>query len=126
MTTSQLGHVELASHRIELARGLFARSASVFQAIGNPICLSWCVEGIAALAAADGRFDLAAQLCAAREAILARLSSTLPSFSPTAHATTVNSVHAALGPEGLAAAEASAKDRPLPTLISQALSAPGR
>jgi hypothetical protein len=58
---TQLGHAELAAGRIEAARILFTEGAEVFQAIGNPLYLTWCLEGLAGIAVADQRWELAAQ-----------------------------------------------------------------
>lgn len=109
ISTTQLGHLALGEHRLEPARAHFSESARTFQEIGNPIYLSWCVEGLAAIALADGRTDIAAKLCAAREALLERLGSRLPPMVPEAHAKT------------LAAAGKSATVEPLPDLIVQSL-----
>jgi tetratricopeptide (TPR) repeat protein len=109
ISTTQLGHLELGEHRLDPARAYFSESARIFQEIGNPIYLSWCVEGLAAVAVADGRTEIAAKLCAAREALLERLGSRLPPMVPDAYAKT------------LAAAGKSATVEPLPDLIVQSL-----
>jgi len=51
-----------------------AEAANIFDAIGDTVYLSWCLEGFAGIAAADDRLGLAAQLCGAREALLERHS----------------------------------------------------
>jgi tetratricopeptide (TPR) repeat protein len=109
ISTTQLGHLALGEHRLEPARAHFSESARIFQEIGNPIYLSWCIEGLAAIAVADGRINIAAKLCAAREALLERLGSRLPPMVPDAYAKT------------LAAAGKSATVEPLPDLIVQSL-----
>ncbi len=109
ISTTQIGHLELREHRLEPARAYFSESARIFHDIGNPIYLSWCVEGLAAIAVADGRIDIAAKLCAAREALLERLGSRLPPMVPDAYAKTV------------AAAGKSATVEPLPDLIAQSV-----
>src|SRR5581483_487081 len=78
MATVLLGHIELAAGRIEEARAYLAESAGIFQSIGNAIYVSWCLEGLAGLALADGRTELAGKLCGARQAFLDRLASQLP------------------------------------------------
>ncbi|KAA9159325.1 helix-turn-helix domain-containing protein [Amycolatopsis acidicola] len=78
MSTTLLGHVELAGGRLGEARELLAESRVLFERIGNPMYLSWCLEGLAALAIADGEWARAASLCAQREELLARLDARLP------------------------------------------------
>lgn len=82
MSTTQLGHVELADGRIERARSLFAESRVLFGRIGNPMYLSWCLEGLAGIALADGDEGLVAELCAERDELLARLDARLPPMNP--------------------------------------------
>ncbi|WP_327582237.1 helix-turn-helix domain-containing protein [Nonomuraea sp. NBC_00507] len=116
MSTNQLGHAELALGRIGQAHALFAESAAVFQAIGNPIYLSWCLEGLAGVAADRGRHELAAQLCAAREALLDRLGSRMPPMHPAGHARTLDAIRAALGADSVAAGSS----QPISELIRSA------
>ncbi|MDP4506983.1 ATP-binding protein [Nonomuraea turcica] len=116
MSTNQLGHAELALGRIGQAHALFAESAAVFQAIGNPIYLSWCLEGLAGVAADRGRHDLAAQLCAAREALLDRLGSRMPPMHPAGHTHTLDAIRAALGADSVAAGSS----QPISELIRSA------
>ncbi|MGI5130230.1 ATP-binding protein [Pseudonocardia sp. CA-107938] len=82
MSTTQLGHVELADGRIDRARELFTQSRDLFDEIGNPMYLSWCLEGLAGVALAEGALERATQLCAARDELLARLEVRLPPMNP--------------------------------------------
>ncbi|HEY3472669.1 MAG TPA: hypothetical protein VGL47_46560, partial [Amycolatopsis sp.] len=82
MSTTQLGHVELADGRIERARSLFAESRVLFGRIGNPMYLSWCLEGLAGIALADGDEGVVAEVCAERDELLARLDARLPPMNP--------------------------------------------
>lgn len=120
MSTTQLGHVELAAGRIDVARALFAESAGVFQAIGNPLYLAWCLEGLAGIAVADKRWTRAAQLCAAREALLAKIAGDLQPMNPPGHEHTLATVDRELGATGIAVARNSAQDVPLAELIAAA------
>jgi predicted ATPase/DNA-binding XRE family transcriptional regulator len=118
MSTTQLGHVELADGRPERARPLFLEAANLFQAIGNPMYLSWCLEGLAGVAVTDGRMRLAAQLCAARDDVLARTAARLPPMNPPGYQHIVSTLDNALGADP-AAADESTQDRPLATLLEE-------
>lgn len=106
----------------ERAQQALAESAAVFQAIGNPLYLSWCLEGLAGVAAARGRCAIAARLCAARDALLTSLSATLPPAHPAGYRRTLAKIEHELGPGGVAAARESARGIPIDDLISAALS----
>jgi hypothetical protein len=73
MAATQLGHVELAAEQPGAAQDLFTESSQVFDAIGNPLYVAWCLEGVAGVAAAEGRWAEAAEACAAREVLLAEI-----------------------------------------------------
>lgn len=120
MSTTHLGHVELAAGRIDAARALFAESAAVFQAIDNPLYLAWCLEGLAGIAVADKRWTRAAQLCAARETLLAKIAGDLQPMNPPGHEHTLATVDRELGATGIAVARNSAQDVPLAELIAAA------
>jgi predicted ATPase/DNA-binding XRE family transcriptional regulator len=85
MAATQLGHVELAAGRPDIAQDLFTESSQVFDAIGNPLYVAWCLEGVAGVAAAEGRWGEAAEACAAREVLLAEIGQTLPYLHPAAY-----------------------------------------
>lgn len=108
MALVMLGHIELAAQQIQAAQPYLAEAADIFDTIGNAIYLSWCLEGLAAVAVADDRLDLAAQLNGARDTLLKRLESHLPPCNPPAFAQT------------LATAGTTAPQAPLAELIKQA------
>jgi len=118
MALTQLGHAELAAGRIEAARILFTEGAEVFQAIGNPLYLAWCLEGLAGIAVADQRWELAAQLDAARDNVLARIGAQLRPMHPAGYRQTLSAVDNALGATGIAAARKIAQDIPSRDLIA--------
>ncbi|NIH83288.1 helix-turn-helix domain-containing protein [Amycolatopsis granulosa] len=95
MSTTQLGHTELAAGRVGAARGLFEESRELFEHIGNPMYLSWCLEGLAAVAVAGGRLADAARLCAQRDDVAAGL----PPMNPEGHRATVAAVGRLARPE---------------------------
>jgi predicted ATPase/DNA-binding XRE family transcriptional regulator len=92
MAATQLGHVELAAGQPGAAQDLFTESSQVFDAIGNPLYVAWCLEGVAGVAAAEGRWAEAAEACAAREALLAEIGHTLPHLHPEAYQEILNSL----------------------------------
>ena len=88
MSTTQLGHAELAAGQADRARDLFEESQELFERIGNPMYLSWCLEGLAAVAVADGRLEAAARFCTQRD----ELGTGLPPMNPDSHRDTVAAV----------------------------------
>lgn len=112
MSTTLLGQLKLATGEIERAQALLLESADAFQIIGNPIYLSWCLEGLAGVAVSQRRFDLSAELCAARDALLARIAATLPPMHPNAYQQTIATMKSALGTTA-----GTARHRPLDELI---------
>jgi predicted ATPase/DNA-binding XRE family transcriptional regulator len=116
---TRLGHVALAADDVEAARGLFVEGAELFRAIGNPLYLPWCLEGLAGVAGAHERWDHAARLCRARDALLADLGSPLPPAHAAGYSRTLAGVRRALGDEVLAARDAP----PVEQAIADALAA---
>jgi ATP/maltotriose-dependent transcriptional regulator MalT len=102
-----LGHVALAAGAAERAEALCGESARLFAAIGNPLYLPWCVEGLAGVAAVRGDMARAAQLCGARDALWARLGGALPSAHAAGLARTLAAIRTALGEDACAAARAA-------------------
>ncbi|MFI6595377.1 ATP-binding protein [Nonomuraea sp. NPDC050536] len=125
MSATMLGHAELATGRAEAARTLFAEAAGLFLAIGNSIYLSWCLEGLAGVAAPADPV-LAAQLCQARDALLATLEAGLPAVHAAGYAHTLRTIEAALAPGGVAAAREAGLAVPLEQLIDSVVVRPER
>ena len=96
-------------------------SAGLFQSIGNPLYVSWCIEGLAGVAAAQSRYQQAARLCAARNALMSKIRSTLTPADPVRYAATVAAIEAALGDDGLATARAATMDQRIDDVITEAL-----
>lgn len=124
MSTTLLGQLRLTTGEIERARTLLLESADAFQIIGNPIYLSWCLEGLAGVAVAEQRFDLAAELCAAHDALLARIAAKLPPMHPSAYQQTISTMNTALGTADVTTA--TTQHRPLDELIATAGRKPRR
>jgi hypothetical protein len=114
-----LGHVELATGRVEPARQRFPESASVLRAIGNPLFLSWCLEGLAGVAVARGQCAVAARLCAARDDLLSTLSAALPPAHPDGYRRTLATIDSQLGSAGVTAARESVRGVPLEELMAE-------
>ncbi len=84
----------------------------MFRSIGNPLYLPWCLEGLAAVAAVEGRFAHAARLCGKRDALRARPGIGLPPADPPAYARLLESVRAALGQEAFDREQAAGRELP--------------
>ena len=82
MSLMLLGQVHLAGGAPEPARAVLAEAAALFRATGNMVYLPWCLEGLAALAAADGDFTQAALIAGARDALRAQTGIALPPVYP--------------------------------------------
>ncbi len=72
------GHLALAQQATGHAFELFAEATRLMLEFGNPLYLSWCAEGVMAIAADRRDWDRAARLCRVREAIIAKTGSLLP------------------------------------------------
>jgi hypothetical protein len=80
-------------------------------AIGNLMCVPWCLEGLACVAAARGDYAYAAELDGARERLCAQTGSRIPPVHPAAYARMVDSVRAAIGPIAFGAAQRQSADK---------------
>ena len=56
----------------------YQESLALFRTLGNPTYIAWSLEGVAALADAEQRYDRAARLCAAAATLRARAHTPLP------------------------------------------------
>jgi predicted ATPase/transcriptional regulator with XRE-family HTH domain len=97
MSLTLLGHVELAAGDQTRAAALFAECAPLFEAIGNPLYLSWCLEGFAGVAAARGMWALTARLSGARDALKECLGLGVPPADPAGYAQSLAASRDALG-----------------------------
>lgn len=121
MSLTLLAHVELAAGDVERVRDLLVGSAAVFGAIGNVLYLSWCLEGFAGLAAARERWELAARVCGARDALRSKLSSPLPAAHPAGYETTLTRVRAALSDEAFTVAHEAGRNLTSEQAIAESL-----
>ena len=97
MILALLGHVELVSGHLVIARERFSAAATLYAAIGNFLYLPWCLEGLAGIAVAENDVNDAAFLLGAREAMLDIVGRGLPPADPPGFANTLASVREALG-----------------------------
>ena len=104
MDRTVLGHVVLACGDPAEALALLTQAAGDFAAIGNPLYLSWCLEGLLAVAVAQGDHDRAARLEGARGSVHAHVGSAPTPLHGDAHARAVDAARSALGAEAFAAA----------------------
>jgi hypothetical protein len=89
--------------------------------LGNPLYVPWCLEGLAGVAPAQSRCQQAARLCAARNALMSQIRSTLTPADSVRYAETLAAIEAALGDDGFVAARAATKDQHIDDVITEAL-----
>ncbi|HYI25220.1 MAG TPA: helix-turn-helix domain-containing protein [Thermomicrobiales bacterium] len=76
------GHVDLATGDISHAATSFAKAVALMQSVGNPIYLTWCLEGFAGVAVYQEQWNVAARLEGARDAYHATLGIGIPPANP--------------------------------------------
>lgn len=118
-----LGHVELAAGDVRRAGRLFAESIQLFHTVGSMMYASWCLEGVAGVAAAHGLWEHAARLFGARSALLRKLDSYLPPTQPATFEGTVEATRVALGEESFAREHAAGEQLHPEQAITHALAA---
>jgi hypothetical protein len=82
------------------------------------VYLTWCLEGLAGVAAADLRFGRAAEIAGARDALRAQTGVLLPPVHPAGYEPMLALVRDRLGANGFTAAHARLAGRPPPELIA--------
>ena len=73
-----LGHVARQQQDYERAKVRYRESLALYQRLGNVTYTAWCLEGIAAVACAEGSYQHAARLCAAAAALRVAAQTPLP------------------------------------------------
>jgi tetratricopeptide (TPR) repeat protein len=66
-----LGHLARQQQNYEQAKVRYGESLALYHRLGNATYTAWCLEGIAAVAAAEQRYAHATRLCAAAAALRA-------------------------------------------------------
>ncbi len=118
MSLTILGHVELADSGFDRARAIFEESSALMLVIGNPMYMSWSLEGMAGVEVARGQYENAAIFCAARDAHLRRLESRLPPLNPAGHQETQAAIGRHLDDQAIATMADLAGRRSIEELIS--------
>lgn len=73
-----LGHVARQQLAYERAKVYYRESLGLYQRLGNVTYSAWCLEGVAAVACAEGSYQHAATLCAAAAALRSTAQTPLP------------------------------------------------
>ncbi len=73
-----LGHVARQQQDYERAKVRYRESLALYQRLGNVTYTAWCMEGIAAVACAEGSYQHATRLCAAAAALRVAAQTPLP------------------------------------------------
>ena len=120
MSLMLLGHLRLAEGDPDRAQAELIESAALFTSTGNVVYLTWCLEGLAGVAAAGRRFGRAAEIAGARDALRAQTGVLLPPVHPAAYEPMLEVVRDSLGEAAFAAAHTRLADRPPPELIAAA------
>src|SRR5579859_3465065 len=118
MVLTVSGHVELITGEVDRAEALLDESARLFLALDILLSLSWCFEGLAGVAVVRGEYERAARLVGARDGLLARLESPLPSAHPVAYGRMLQTTRTALGEEIFAKEWTIGAELPLDVVIA--------
>jgi predicted ATPase/DNA-binding XRE family transcriptional regulator len=73
-----LGHLARQEQDYERAKRRYRESLTLYQRLGNATYTAWCLEGIAAVACAEGRYQHATRLCAAAAVLRVAAQTPLP------------------------------------------------
>jgi len=73
-----LGHLARGQQDYERAKVRYGESLALYHRLGNATYTAWCLEGIAAVACAEGRNARATRLCAAAAALRSTAQTPLP------------------------------------------------
>ena len=120
MSLMLLGHLRLVEGNPDRARAELIESATLFTSTGNVVYLTWCLEGLAGVAAAGHRFDRAAEIADARDTLRAQTGVLLPPVHPAGYQPMLEVVRDSLGEAGFAAAHTRLAGLLPPELIAAA------
>jgi predicted ATPase/DNA-binding XRE family transcriptional regulator len=73
-----LGHLARQQQDYERAKVRYRESLALYHRLGNATYIAWCLEGIAAVACAEVRYERATRLCAAAAALRVTAHTPLP------------------------------------------------
>jgi tetratricopeptide (TPR) repeat protein len=75
---TMLGHLARQQQDYERAKVRYRESLALYHRLGNATYTAWCLEGIAAVACAEGRYQHATRLCAVAAALRVAAQTPLP------------------------------------------------
>ena len=75
---TMLGHLARQRHDYERAKVRYRESLALYHRLGNATYTAWCLEGIAAVACAEGSYQQAARLCAVAAVLRVGAQTPLP------------------------------------------------
>ena len=121
VTETLLGLLEFARSQYHEARGHYRQALALFRRMGSDVHLAWCLEGVAALDAAEGQFSRAVEVSAGAEALRAREHAPRPVGEQQSLERTLATCHEALGGAAYQRAWDAGSAAPRDTLIQRAL-----
>ena len=101
---TMLGHIAREQQQYALARSRYRESLPLYHALGNLSYTAMCLEGIAALACAEGHYEQATRLCAYAAALRLKAQTPPPPREQKAFENVVLMARSALGEDVFAAA----------------------
>ena len=102
--STMLGQIAREQQQYALARSRYRESLPLYHAFGNLSYTAMCLEGIAALACAEGHYEQAVRLCAHAAALRMKAQTPLPPREQKAFENVVSMARSALGEDVFAAA----------------------
>ena len=99
-----LGYIALEQDNVAQARASFSAALPLYQAIGNPMTVAECLEGMGGVAAAEGRPSQAARLLGAANRLRDSIRSPVPPPRIERIERTLALIHAGLGDDAFASA----------------------
>ncbi|MGD0241274.1 MAG: hypothetical protein ABSB59_13225, partial [Streptosporangiaceae bacterium] len=122
MSLMLLGHQRLADGEPARAQAELTAAAALFRATGNMVYMTWCLEGLAGVAVAEGDLDRAAEIAGGRDTLRGQTGMLLPPVYPAAWERLLATVRDGLGEAGFDQAHRRLADRPPPDVIAAAVS----
>ena len=99
-----LGHLAREQQDYEQAKRRYRESLTIYQRLGNATYTAWCLEGIAAVACAEGSYERATSLAAAAAVLRAEAHTPLPQAEQEDFDKVVMTSHAELDEKAFAEA----------------------
>lgn len=91
-----LGHLAQEQQDYEQAKGRYRESLTIYKRLGNATYTAWCLEGIAAVACAEGSYERATRLAAAAAVLRVAAHTPLPPTEQEGFDKVVMTAHAEL------------------------------